>query len=127
MSITICRRTGWIHSATKMQIIVKGVKVANISEDQRIEVELIDDENIVKIRHIGVRSNALEVRDGDELEIKPNRWHQMLFPLMVTITFIMVFGLDATYLSTIFPIHVLFIIIAFGTPGYSLKRTNIDT
>ncbi|MDY0236338.1 MAG: hypothetical protein RBR71_09930 [Gudongella sp.] len=122
MSITIRRNTGWIGSASLIQIIVNGEKVAGIMENQNLEVELPDDENSLKVMQFGVRSNKIEVRDRDILEIKYKRWHLMLFPLMVTITFIMSVILYLPYKSTILPVHILFLIIIFVTKGFIIKK-----
>lgn len=67
--ITVKRSTGWMGSATKMQIIVNRERVATINNNQVLDVELPDDKNNLKVRQFGVSSNEIEVRDGDILEV----------------------------------------------------------
>lgn len=123
MSITVKRSTGWEGSATKMQIIVNGEKVTTINKNQILEVELHGVKNSLKVRQFGVRSNEIEVRDGDILEVKYKRWYQAMFPLMIAITFIMSVVLYLPYKSTILPVHILFVIITNMAKGLIIKKT----
>ena len=122
MCITIKRSTGWEGSATKMQIIVNGEKLTTINKNQTLEVELPGGKNSLKVRQFGIRSNEIEVKDGDILEVKYKLWYQALFPLIIAITFIMSVVLDLPYKSTILPIHILFVIITYVTKGLNIKK-----
>ena len=124
MSIKIKRSTGWEGSATKMQIIVNGEKLATINKNEILEVELPSDKNSLKVRQFGVRSNEIEVKDGDILEVKYKVWYQAIFPLIIAITFIMSVVLDLPYNSRILPVHILFVIITFIPKGFILKKTK---
>jgi len=110
-----------------MKIILNGEKVARIKQGETLVVELQEDENILKIRHFGSRSNEVEVGEGDVLEIKPKRCHQMLFPLLIVITFIMDVILGAAYITMILPVHIVILLISFGTEGYAVKKVHTDT
>lgn len=122
MSITIKRNTGWEGSSTKMKIIVNGEKVAAINKNQTLEVELYGAENSLKVRQFGMRSNEIEVRDGDILEVKFKGSYKVLFPLIIAITFIMSVILDLPYKSNILPVHILFVIITFVPKGFIIKK-----
>ena len=119
--IKVKRSTGWIGSATKMQIIVNGERVATINNNQILEVELPGVKNDLKVRQLGVRSNKIEVKDGDILEVRYKGWYKALFPLMIAITFIMIV-LDLPYIWTILLFQLLVAIISYVPKGFMIKK-----
>lgn len=127
MSIIIRRSTGWAGSASLIQIIVNGEKVAGIMENQSLEVELPDGKINLKAKQFGVKSNEVEVRDGDILEIKRTRWHRMIFPLMIAIQFSIIFIPSLAYrLITLLFFSVLIIISIFFIKGFNIEIINRD-
>lgn len=125
MSITIMQSTG-TGAIGKMQIIINGEKVAAIAEEESLEIEIPNEVSILKVRRFGVRSNEIEVRDGDVLEIKYKRWHLMLLPLVIVFIIITISFPELSYTSTVLPISVLFLIVAFGPKAYYIQHANID-
>lgn len=119
--IKVKRSTGWIGSAIKMQIIVNGERVATINNNQILEVELPGVKNDLKVRQLGVRSNKIEVKDGDILEVRYKGWYKALFPLMIAITFIMIV-LDLPYIWTILLFQLLVAIISYVPKGFMIKK-----
>ena len=119
--ITVKRSTGWIGSATKMQIIVNGERLATINNNQILEVELPGAKNDLRVRQFGVRSNEIEVKDGDILEVRYKGWYKALFPLMIAITFIMIV-LDLPYIWTILLFQLLVAIISYVPKGFMIKK-----
>ena len=127
MSIIIRRSTGWVGSASLIQIIINEKKAAGIMENQRLEVELPDDKTNLKAKQFGVKSNEIEVRDGDILEIRRTRWHRMIFPLMIAIQFSIIFIPSLAYrLITLLFFSILIIISIFFIKGFHIEIINRD-
>ena len=127
MSIIIRRSTGWVGSASLIQIIINEKKAAGIMENQRLEVELPDDKTNLKAKQFGVKGNEIEVRDGDILEIKRTRWHRMIFPLMIAIQFSIIFIPSLAYrLITLLFFSILIIISIFFIKGFHIEIINRD-
>lgn len=122
MSIIIKRSTGWAGKDAKMHIIVNGKKLATINDNEKLEIELPAGENFLKVRQFGTRSNELEVRDGDILEVEYRKYYQMILPLMILISFFMSVILLLPYKSAILPLHILFVVISFATEGFHIKK-----
>ena len=127
MSIIIRRSTGWVGSASLIQIIINEKKAAGINENQDLEVELPDGRTNLKTKQFGVKSNEIEVRDGDILEIKRTRWHRMIFPLMIAIQFSIIFIPSLAYrLITLLFFSILIIISIFFIKGFHIEIINRD-
>lgn len=122
MLITVERSTGWMGSATKMQIIVNRERIATIDNNQVLDVELPDVKNNLKVRQFGISSNEIEVKDGDILEVKYKGWYKSLFPLMIAISAIMRI-LDLSYKSILF-LQLLIVIISYAFKGLMIKKEN---
>jgi len=83
MSIIIKRNTGWIGSLTKVQIKLNGEKVVSVKGNQQVEVNLPNDKTYIKATQFGTKSNEIEVKDGDILEITTSKWHQISIPITI--------------------------------------------
>ena len=122
MSITIKRNTGWFGMATQIQIKVNGEKIASIADKQHVEVELPDNKANLKVMQTGIKSNEIEVQDGDIIEIRQTRWHLMSFSLMMAVMFLTIFIPSLTYrLIATLSLGVLLIINLFLIDGFYLK------
>src|SRR5690554_2557291 len=127
MSITIKRNTGWQGMGTRIQILVNGEKVASVSGKQQVEIELPDNKAHLKVTQTGIKSNEIEVQDGDIIEITQTRLHRMSFPLMMVIMFFTIFIPSLTYrfIATI-SLGGLLTISLFITDGFYLKVLKED-
>lgn len=85
MSITIKRNTGWIGSISKIKIKLNGEKIASVTNNQQIEVELPNNKAFIKAIQLGVKSNEIEVQDGDILEITTTKWNKASIPLIIVV------------------------------------------
>lgn len=122
MSITIKRNTGWFGMGTQIQIKVNGEKIAIVADKQHVEVELPDNKAHLKVTQTGIKSNEIEVQDGDIIEILQTRWHLMSFPLMMAVMFFTIFIPGLTYrLIATLSLGVFFIISLFLIDGFYLK------
>ncbi|TJX15435.1 hypothetical protein E9840_03295 [Tissierella creatinini] len=124
MSITtIKRRTGWQGRASKIQIRVNGEKVASISHNQHIEVDLPAEKVHLKVTQFGVKSNEIEVKDGDVVEITPTLWYRLSYQLFVAVMIITLFIPNSgTYRSIVLIILSLFLLIcSYIINGFTLN------
>lgn len=121
MTITIKRNTGWQGAGSNIQIKVNDEKVASISENQHLEVELPHDKAHLKVSQIGIKSNEIEVKDGDIVEIISTSWYRMNFPLFIAVMALPIFIPGWYRLITIFSLSLLLVISLFLIDGFYLK------
>lgn len=122
MSITIKRNTGWQGIGSQIQIMVNEEKVVSVSDKQQVEVEIPDNKAYLKVKQTGIKSNEIEVQDGDIIEITQTRWLRMSFPLMMAVMFFTISIQSLTYriIATI-SLGGLLTISLFIIDGFHLK------
>ena len=101
MSITIKRNTGWVGSGSKIQIKLNGEKVASVKENQQVEVELQNDKAFIKAVQFVAKSNEIEVKDGDILEITATKWYKISIPVILVAFLLKKFTSESIYITTI--------------------------
>lgn len=125
MTVKIKRNTGWIGIGTNILIILNGEKVAKVSENSQVEVVLPDEKANLRIRHAGVKSNEIEVKDGDVIEIKRRRWYTWSFILFIITMILSSLIFDpSNRIKIIVLIAIPYIIILTVIEGYSLNIIN---
>lgn len=129
MSITIKRNTGWQGMALKMQIKVNGERVARVEEKGQAEVELPGDRAYLQVTHSGVKSNEIEVKDGDTVEITSTKLYRMSLPLLITtMTILNILIQNLTYrLIAIIIIGILHIVSLSFIDGFHLKVSERES
>lgn len=113
MSIIIKRNTGWIGSLTRVQIKLNGEKVASVKVNQQVEVELLNDKAYIKATQFGTKSNEIEIKDGDILEITTRKWHRIIIPIIIIVSLFKNFIPNSIYQIASLIIVVLAISILF--------------
>ncbi|NLY44448.1 MAG: hypothetical protein GX053_00405 [Tissierella sp.] len=123
MSIIIRRNTGWQGMASKMQIKVNGEKVARVEEKGQAEVKLPKDRAYLQVTQSGVKSNEIEVKDGDIVEITSTKLYRMSTPLIIiTMTILNILIRNSTYrLIVIIIIGILYTVSFLKINGFHLK------
>ena len=121
MSVKISRKTGWLGSGTRIQVKINGEKVAKVSEGQSIEVDLPNEKAYLRASQSGVKSNGMEVDNGDHIEIKQTWWYRWSFPALVVCLFLTTLlpALKDELFATLF-IGILFVSSMFFLNGFSL-------
>ncbi|WP_440895416.1 hypothetical protein ACS127_12720 [Amphibacillus sp. Q70] len=76
MSVTIKRKIGWAGSGSRAVIKLNGEKVAKVSENQLVKIDIPNNDAKLKVSLMGMKSNEFEVRDGDIIEITPTKWYR---------------------------------------------------
>ena len=83
MAITIVRRTGIIGMAGTIAIKINGKKVDKVKTEQQIEVNIPNDSVKLQVSQSGMRSNELEVSDGETIEITTPKWSSLILFLLI--------------------------------------------
>ena len=83
MAITIVRRTGIIGMAGKIAIKINGKKVDKVKTEQQIEFNIPNDSVKLQVSQSGMRSNELEVSDGETIEITTPKWSSLILFLLI--------------------------------------------
>lgn len=121
-SITIKRNTGWIGRALDIQIKINGEKVARVMENQHIEVEIPDEKAYIRATQLGIKSNEIEVKDDDTIEITATWWNRTGFIFSLFILLLMNLIPNREYrISFIIIVSVLYIISTFLFNGFYLN------
>ena len=125
MSVLVRRNTGWQGSASKIQIKINGEKIDSVGDNQEVNVRLPDGKAQLKVTQFGVKSNEIEIEDGDIIDITVTRWHRMSFPIQVIAMFFLFISPNFEYkTSLIFFIGILYIISLVFLEGFSLDKEN---
>ena len=81
MSITVVRRTGLIGTILKMTIKINGERVAKIANGQKLKMSIPNSVVQICVTQSGVKSNTIEVKDGERVQIKTNKWSNRIYVL----------------------------------------------
>lgn len=122
MGVKIRRKTGFIGTATKLSIKVDGEKVDKIIPNESKEIKLPKNRATIQIKHFGMKSNKLEVKDGQQLEITIKEWAKYAMFLPVILSPLVESFIDSSYrlLPTILTFSI-FIAIYCTLDIYHLK------
>ena len=90
MSVKITRKSGWMGMASKIKIFLDEKEVGKIAQDETITLELEKPDSILGLKQFCMKSNKISVRDGDSLIIKPGKYSNLLFILLIASVLIMI-------------------------------------
>lgn len=99
MSITVVRRTGLIGTILKMTIKINGERVAKIANGQKLEMVIPNNVVQICVTQSGVKSNTIEVKDGERVQIKSNKWSNRIYVLYYIIFITGLFTSNSLYKS----------------------------
>ncbi|WHZ31716.1 hypothetical protein QNK01_09560 [Desemzia incerta] len=125
MSVTIKRKTGLLGVASKMSIKVNGEKVTKIANEEVVDIEIDAESTLLRVTQFGTRSNQIEVKDGDVVEINTTKIYYIIF-LFPFISLIVSNSLqDQPYtLNTFLMLFLGMLLILFLFEGYHLKKID---
>lgn len=125
MSVTIKRKTGLSGVASKMSIKVNGEKVTKIANEEVVDIEIDAESTLLRVTQFGTRSNQIEVKDGDVVEINTTKIYYIIF-LFPFISLIVSNSLqDQPYtLNTFLMLFLGMLLILFLFEGYHLKKID---
>lgn len=112
MSITVVRKTNVIGMGSPIHIKLNGKKIKKIEAGEQVEIEMIDTHANLSVSQTGTKSNQLEVRDGDTIEITSTNWAIIVRALPAVAILLVSFISDNTnhvILSAIFAVALVII------------------
>lgn len=122
MSVTIKRKTGTLGMGAKFSVKVNGEKVTKIAYEESLKLDIKDDSALLKVSQFGSRSNQVEVKNGDVVEVTTTKLAYLSF--CIPPIFIIVSSIVPTvhYTMSTFVIMVLLMLfILFTFNSYCLK------
>lgn len=125
MSVTIKRKNGLLGVASKMSIKVNGEKVTKIANEEVVDIDIDAESTLLRVTQFGTRSNQIEVKDGDVVEINTTKIYYIIF-LFPFISLIVSNSLqDQPYtLNTFLMLFLGMLLILFLFEGYHLKKID---
>jgi len=128
MSIIIKRNTGWLGVASKIQIKLNGQKAGSVMEKKYIEVEVPKGKANLQVARFGSKSNKIEVKDGDVIEITSTIFSRTIDSLIIPISILISLIPNLTYKLIIFAaFFVLVVISPFLFKLFNLKVVTNKT
>lgn len=128
MSVTVKRNTGTLGMGAKFSVKVNGEKVTKIAHEEAIELDIKDENASLRVSQFGSRSNQIQVKDGDVVEVTTTRLAYLAF--LIPFIFIVVSNtVENVYYSTsTFVLMVLLmLVILFMFNCYRLKVVGRKT
>ena len=126
MSVIIKRKTGGAGAGSKMSIKVNGENVKKIAYQQEVELDIQNEPALVKVEQLGVKSNEINVENGDVVEIKTTKTTYITIFVLFVYLIVSSFEQMAVYIT---PVRTIFFILListlFITNGFELRI--IDT
>lgn len=119
MSVTIKRNTDWVGRSINVAIKLNDEKIAKIGYNQEIKLDIPNESAQLKVSQQGTKSNIVEVKDGDVVEITTSKWTYVivLLPAFLVMLPIFSFNMFLRLISIIF----LSIISIFFIKGFNLE------
>ena len=128
MSITVVRRTGLIGTILKMTIKINGERVAKIANGQKLEMSIPNNVVQICVTQSGVKSNTIEVKDGERVQIKSNKWSNRIYVLTYIIFITGLFTSNSLYKSiALLVILLLGFILLFIVNAFQLTILDDET
>lgn len=125
MSVTIKRKTGLSGVASKMSIKVNGEKVTKIANEEVVDIDIDAESILLRVTQFGTRSNQIEVKDGDVVEINTTKIYYIIFLFPFISLFVSNSLKDQPYtLNTFLMLFLGMLLILFLFEGYHLKKID---
>lgn len=123
MAVTIVRRTGVIGMAGTIAIKINGERVSKVKTEQQVEIDLPSNQVRLEVSQSGVRSNKLEVHDGETIEITTPKWSGLILFSIILLPFISNFIPNFHYRTIYIVIYlVVAVVMLFGMKWYKIKK-----
>lgn len=123
MAITIVRRTGIIGMAGTIAIKINGKKVDKIKTEQQIKIDITNDSVRLQVSQTGVRSNELEVSDGEKIEITTPKWSSFILFLLIILPSLLKFIPNYKFSMLGIIVYSVIVIIMFSVmKWYRIKK-----
>src|SRR5690554_1936194 len=87
MHISVARNTGWQGSGTTIRLLANGEKIGSVPNKREVDIDIPHETVLLKASQFGAKSNELEVRHGDLIEITSTAWNKWSYPVLILFLF----------------------------------------
>jgi hypothetical protein len=123
MAITIVRHTGIMGMGGTIAIKINGKKVDKVKTEQQVEINIPNDHARLEVSQSSIRSNELEVNDGETIEITTPKWSGLILFLMIILPPLANFIPNFQYRTINVIIYVIVVmILLFSVKWYRIKK-----
>lgn len=125
MSIKIIRKTGFMGMAVRLAVKVNGEKIAKISHQESLQLNIKEKEALLRVSQLGTISNEIKVNDGDVIEVKMSNWSYFFVFLLVFNILLSSLNIHSGYQIAVMAIVViLWLLTLFVLNGFRLRKIN---
>lgn len=123
-TIRIKRNTGLVGSMSKFNVLINGEKVDTLKQGEILNFSIPDKEATVQLAQLGIKTNELPVKNGDNLEVKATFWGTY-----GTLIVLLLFFLSSMFLDILPRIGLLalYIVSAMFVEGLMYKMIKIPS
>lgn len=125
MSIKIIRKTGFMGMAVRVAVKVNGEKIAKISHQESLQLNLKEKEALLRVSQLGTISNEIKVNDGDVIEVKISNWSYLFVFLLFFNILLSFFNIHSGYqIAVMVIVVILWLLTLFVLNGFWLRKIN---
>lgn len=125
MSIKIIRKTGFMGMAVRLAVKVNGEKIAKISHQESLQLNIKEKEALLRVSQLGTISNEIKVNDGDVIEVKISNWSYLFVFLLFFNILLSSLNIHSGYQIAVMAIVViLWLLTLFVLNGFRLRKIN---
>lgn len=105
------------------------MKAGMISDKESIVVELPHDGSCLNVTQLGLKSNEVDVNDGDTIQISLTKWYRIAPPLAMTLFILPLFieDLSNEMNAALYIFVISLIILTFLTDAFHLNVSGRDS
>lgn|SRR5699024_671907 len=122
MTIKIKRKTGLLGTLSKFNVKINGEKRGTLENEEILELEIPDGETVLQLTQFGVKTNEINVKDGDRLKVSTTTWG--IYGTLMVIFLFIVSGLFIPGVIR-YGIVLLYVIAAYLLNGFIYKIIKI--
>ncbi|CAM4346365.1 hypothetical protein [Lacicoccus alkaliphilus] len=128
MSFKLTRKTSWFGSATGMEVYINDEEAGKIRrlEEQHYKLPKKRRRAVLTVSQQGMKSNALEVEDGDDVLVKTNKKYSRIFTIFFVALMAVIFFIDDFLTSTAFIVFLAMAVFYYLSKidGFILEKVS---
>lgn len=128
MSFKLTRKTSWFGSATGMEVYIDDEEAGKIRrlEEQHYELPKKRRRAVLTVSQQGMKSNALEVEDGDDVLVRTNKKYSRIFTVFFVALMAVIFFIDDFLTSTAFIVFLAMAVFYYLSKidGFILEKVS---
>lgn len=111
--------------AVRLAVKVNGEKIAKISHQESLQLNLKEKDALLRVSQLGTISNEIKVTDGDVIEVKMSNWSYLFVFLLFFNILLSSLNIHSGYQIAVMAIVViLWLLTLFVLNGFRLRKIN---